>query len=164
MKNEFQIEEATKNDFSQIKDLLVDLQNYIIEIDKFNLNILSADYREKYFEFMMKDSKENEGKVFVCKNGKNVLGMIAGFVQKYDERDKLDYACPKKGIIAELIVHKESRASGVGSAMLDKMEKYFKSIGCTFVQVDVFAYNENAKKFYSKNGYEDRMVTMFKKL
>lgn len=67
--------------------MLVDLQKYIIEIDKYNLNIISQDYREKYFEF----------------------------------------------------------------------------IDCEYVQVDVFAYNEHAKKFYLKNGYEDRMVTVFKK-
>ena len=33
--------------YEQIKDLLVDLQKYIIEIDKYNLNIISQDYREK---------------------------------------------------------------------------------------------------------------------
>ena len=33
------------------------------------------------------------------------------------------------------------------------MEKYFKSVGCLYVIVDVFAYNENAIKFYDKNGY-----------
>lgn len=164
MKNEYQIEEASEKDFSQIKDLLVDLQKFIIEIDKFNLNILSVDYREKYFDFMMSDCRNNEGKVFVYKSGETVIGLVAGFVQKYDSRDKLDYACPKKGIVAELIVHKESRANGIGSALLDQIEKYFKSINCKFVQFDVFAYNENAKRFYGKKGYEDRIVTMFKKI
>ena len=130
--------------FEQVKDLLVDLQNYIIEIDKYNLNIISQDYREKYFEFMLDDCK--------------------GFVQEYDERDKLDYSCPKKGIIAELIVDKNNRANGVGTELLKHIENYFKSIDCEFVQIDVFAYNEQAKKFYYKNGYEDRMVTVFKKL
>ena len=44
------------------------------------------------------------------------------------------------------------------------MEDYFKSINCEFVQLDVFSYNDSAKKFYTKNNYEERMLTLFKKL
>ena len=150
--------------FEQVKDLLVDLQKYVISIDKYNLNIISKDYREKYFEFMFDDCKGNQGKVFVAIEANKVVGIVAGFVQEYDERDKLDYSCPKKGIIAELIVDKNSRANGIGTELLKHIESYFKSIGCEFVQIDVFAYNENAKKFYYKNGYEDRMITIFKKM
>ena len=164
MKKQYNIREIIGNDTSFVKDLLVDLQKYIIEIDKYNLNILSDDYREKYFEFLLDDCKNNSGKIFVCTNGNELLGMVAGFVQKYDNRDKLDYSCPKKGIVAELIVKNVYRKTGVGTSLLQKLENYFQSIDCEFIQVDVFAYNENAKKFYNNNGYEDRMVTMFKKI
>lgn len=44
------------------------------------------------------------------------------------------------------------------------MEDYFKSLGCEYVLVDVFAYNENGIKFYNKNKYHNRMHTMIKKL
>ena len=140
------------------------MQKYIIEIDKYNLNIISQDYREKYFEFMLDDCKDNQGKTFVAIDRNKVVGFVSGFVQEYDERDKLDYSCPKKGIVAELIVDKNCRANGIGTELLKYIENYFKSIDCEFVQIDVFAYNEHAKKFYYKNGYEDRMVTVFKKL
>lgn len=159
-----QILELKQKDFEQVKDLLVDLQKYVISIDKYNLNIISKDYREKYFEFMLSDCKASQGKIFVAVEENNVVGMVAGFVQEYDERDKLDYSCPKKGIVAELIVDKNFQTKGVGSKLLKHIEAYFKSISCEFVQIDVFAYNENAKKFYYKNGYEDRMITVFKKL
>lgn len=42
--------------------------------------------------------------------------------------------------------------------LISKMEDYFKSLG------DVFAYNENAIKFYDKNGYHSRMYTNIKKI
>ena len=158
------IEEINYNHFEQVKDLLVDLQKFIIEIDKYNLNILSNDYREKYFEYMINDCKENQGKVFVAIENNNVVGMIAGFIEKYEKRDKLDYLCPKKGLIAELIVSKKARSSGIGTQLLKTMENYFKSIKCEYCQIDVFAYNEGARKFYYKNGYEDRMITVFKKI
>lgn len=159
-----EIVELKQEHFEKVKDLLVDLQNYVISIDKYNLNIISNDYREKYFEFMQNDCKKNQGKVFIAIQENNILGMVTGFVQEYDERDRLDYSCPKKGIVAELIVDKNNRANGVGSELLKHIEEYCKSIGCEFVQIDVFAYNENAKKFYYKNGYEDRMITLFKQI
>lgn len=159
-----QIEELRENHFEEVKKLLVELQEFIVEIDNFKLNILSKDYREKYFEYMLKDCEGKQGKVFVATIGNKVVGMIAGFVQNYDGRDELDYSCPKKGIVAELIVSNNSRCGGVGTKLLNEMENYFKSINCKYCQIDVFAQNENAKKFYYKNGFQDRMLTLFKKI
>ena len=164
MKSFTNIVELKKEYYNQVKDLLVDLQNYIIEIDKYQLNLMSKDYKEKYFDHMLQVCNKNQGKIFVCVNQNEVLGMIAGFIESYDKRDKLVYTCPKKGIIAELIVDKNARKDGVGTKLLEAMENYFKSVSCEFIQIDVFAYNENAKKFYYKNGYEDRMSTLFKKI
>ena len=47
---------------------------------------------------------------------------------------------------------------------MKKIEEYFKSIGCEYVKVDVFAYNDNAINFYNKNGYHPRMLVDIKKL
>lgn len=158
------IREFKNQDIEEIKDLLVELQEYVIEIDKYNLNIISADYREKYFEYMLQDCLSQQGKIFVAIEENKVIGFIAGFVQSYDDRDKLDYSCPKKGIVAELIVKKGIRSRGCGRALLTEMENFFKSIKCEYVQIDVFAYNDIAKHFYHKNNYEERMLSMFKKL
>ncbi len=158
------IEEIKEKHFEEVKKLLVELQEFVIEIDNFKLNTISKDYREKYFEYMLKDCEDNQGKIFVATDENKVVGIIAGFVQSYNKRDCLDYSCPKKGLIAELIVSKNARRGGVGTMLLNTIEKYFKSINCEFSQIDVFAPNENAKIFYYKNGYQDRMITLFKKL
>ena len=73
-----------------------------------------------------------------------------GTISSYDEYDYLDYKCPKRGIITELIVTSKIRSKGVGQALMDKMEEYFKLSNCEYVLVDVFAYNENAINFYNK--------------
>lgn len=44
------------------------------------------------------------------------------------------------------------------------MERYFKSIGCQGILIDVFAYNENAQQFYYKNGYFNRNIEVMKKI
>ena len=47
---------------------------------------------------------------------------------------------------------------------MNKMEEYLNSIGCLYIAVDVFAYNENAINFYEKYGYHERMISMIKKI
>ena len=76
----------------------------------------------------------------------------------------LDYICPKEGRITELIVSKKVRSKGIGNALMKKMEDYFKSLGCEYILVDVFAYNELAISFYHKNRYHSRMITKIKKI
>ena len=151
-------------DIETVKDMLVDLQKYVVEIDKYQLNILADDYREKYFDSMVFNCSQNQGKIFVCESAGQVFGMIAGGLEAYCENDRLCYSCPKKGIVYELIVKKDKRHFGAGKMLLNAMEEYFKSIGCEYIQIDVFSYNEPAKRFYYNQGYEDRMLSVFKKV
>ena len=45
-----------------------------------------------------------------------------------------------------------------------KLEEYFKSVGCEYIIIDVFGYNDSALKFYYKQGYHARMLTTIKKI
>lgn len=87
-----------------------------------------------------------------------------GCIPKYDEYDYLDYKCPKCGQVTELVVSKKVRSHGIGQQLMDKMENYFKEKGCEYIKIDVFAYNENAIKFYEKKGYHTRMLIDIKKI
>ena len=147
-----------------VKDLLVELQEYIVSIDKYHLNIISPQYRELYFKKTLQLINKNNGKIFVAVKGSKAIGMIAGYIQKYDKLDRIDYTCPKKGIIEELIVSSSCRDKGVGNLLLQSMENFFKENNCEFCQVDVFSYNAIGKNFYNKYHFENRMETMFKKL
>ena len=145
-----------------IRDLLVELEEYIISIDKDNLDKLHEEYREKMALVDLSEINNNNGKCYLAIINKKVVGMIMGIIPKYDEFDYLDYKCPKRGIITELVVTKNERSSGVGKLLIDKMEEYFKSMECQYVLVDVFAYNTSGISFYNKKGYHNRMHTMIK--
>lgn len=147
-----------------VKDLLVELEEYIITIDEDNLDQLDKDYRDKMAVIDLKEVYENEGICFLAIDSSKVVGLIMGCVFPYDEYDYLDYKCPRRGEITELIVSKNGRSKGVVKELMDKMEEYFKSIGCEYVIVDVFAYNHNAESFYNKKGYHARMKTLIKNL
>lgn len=147
-----------------VKDLLVELEEYIVSIDKDNLDQLHPEYREKMAILDLEEVKNNNGKCYIAVENDKVVGLIMGTIIKFDEYDYLDYKCHKEGEITELIVSKNVRSKGIGNILMNKMEDYFKSVGCEYVLVDVFAYNENAINFYEKNGYHSRMYINIKKI
>ncbi|MBE5806558.1 MAG: GNAT family N-acetyltransferase [Clostridiales bacterium] len=147
-----------------IKDLLVELEEYILSIDKDNLDQLHPEYREKMAILDLEEVNNNNGKCYLAIENDKAVGLIMGCIPQYDEYDYLDYTCPKCGEITELIVTSKTRSKGIGQLLINKMEEYFNSIGCEYVSVDVFAYNEIGMNFYNKKGYNPRMKTLMKKL
>lgn len=147
-----------------VKKLLVELEEYLLSIDKDHLDQLHTDYKEKRTQLDLEQIEKFEGKCFLAVENNKVIGLIMGCIFPYDECDYLDYKCPKRGTITELVVSSHSRSGGVGHLLIESMEQYFKSKGCEYIILDVFAYNENAIKFYNKNGYHTRMLTNIKKI
>lgn len=146
-----------------IKDLLVELQEYIADLDREKYNILTNTYREKYFEKTMNEVDKYEGKIFLAIDNEKVIGLIIGLINN-EEENTYDFKAPKRGRITELVVSKECRSNSIGKQLLKKMEIYFKEVGCKGILIDVFAYNENAQKFYYKNGYFNRNIEVMKKI
>ena len=134
-----------------VRDLLVELEEYILSIDKDDLDQLHPEYREKMAVLDLEEVNDNDGKCYLAIEEDKVIGLIMGCIPQYDE-------------ITELIVTDKVRSNGVGRKLMDKMEEYFKSVRCEYVLVDVFGYNEKGINFYNKNGYRTRMETMIKKI
>ena len=147
-----------------VRDLLTELEEYIVSIDKDNLDRVHPEYREKMAIIDLEEVSQNNGKCYLAVEDDKAIGLIMGCIFPYDKYDYLDYKCPKRGEITELIVANKIGSKGIGQELMNKMEEYFKSVGCEYVIVDVFAYNENAINFYNKKGYHPRMYTDIKKL
>lgn len=147
-----------------VKDLLVELEEYILTIDEDELDQLHPEYREKMALLDLQEVEDNNGKCFIAVENNKAIGLIMGTIIKYEDYDYLDYKCPKSGEITELIVTQKIRSSGVGKALMNKLEDYFKSVGCEYIFVDIFAYNKNGINFYNKQGYHPRMHVGVKKI
>jgi len=158
------IVEYEEKHLEDVRDLLTELEEYIVSIDKDNLDRVHPEYHEKMALIDLEEVNNNNGKCYLAVEDDKAIGLIMGTVPDYDEYDYLDYKCPKRGIITELIVTSKIRSNGIGKELIKTMEKYFKDNNCEYVLVDVFAYNENAINFYDKRGYHSRMFTNIKKL
>lgn len=147
-----------------VKDLLVELEEYIISIDKDNLDQIGKNYREEMIKFDLEEVNSNNGKSYLAVEDEKAIGLIMGYIVKYEKSDYLDYKCPKKGRISELIVSKNTRSKGIGRKLMNKMEEYFKSNECKYISVEVFSYNENGIRFYKNNNYHTRCIDMIKEI
>ncbi len=147
-----------------VRDLLVELEEHIVAIDKDNLDQIHPEYREKMALLDLKEVEEENGKCYIAVENGKAIGLVMGTIPKYDEYDYLDYKCPKRGRVTELVVSRKIRSNGIGSLLIKTVEEYFKSQGCEYILIDVFAYNEGAINFYNKHDYHARMYTDIKKI
>lgn len=148
----------------QIKDLLVDLQNYLIDIDDWHTQILPNNYRDDYFEMDLELINKQDGKIFLAIENDKIIGLVLGVVNLNDEIDKLTNDCAKTGNVLELIVKNSSRGQGIGKLLLNKIENYFKNINCKRINIEVFGPNKSALNFYLKNDYTIRDYIVSKKI
>ena len=163
--NNMTIVEYDDKYLEDVRDLLVELEEYILTIDKDNLDQIHPEYRDKMAILDLEEVKNYNGKCYLAiDESDKAIGLIMGTIPPYDEYDYLDYKCPSRGEITELVVTSKVRSKGVGQELMKKMEDYFKSQGCEYIIVDVFAYNLKGINFYEKQGYHSRMHTQIKKI
>lgn len=148
----------------QVKDLLVDLQNYLIDIDDWHTQVMLPEYREESFKMDMEKVNNQDGKVYLAIENDLIVGLIMGIVEKKDDIDKLTNDCAKTGSVIELIVKSNIRGNGIGKLLLEKIEEYFKNIDCKRINIEVFGPNKKGLNFYEKNGYIPRDIIVSKKI
>lgn len=162
--SQFRIIEYDSKYRESCEDLLVELEEFLITLDKDNLDVLGENYKEKMLEIELKQIVKYSGKCFLATMDGIAVGMIMGIQREYSPDDSLDYLCPKAGVITEFIVTKEYREHTIGKALLKHIEDYFRCIGCTHTFVNIFAYNKIGINFYEREGYHPRMITSIKPL
>ena len=101
-----------------VRDLLVELEEYLISIDKDGLDRMHPNYREKMALVDLEEVLNNHGKCFLAIINKKVVGLIMGIIPEYGKYDYLDYKCPKRGVITELVVSKNTRGKGIGKTLI----------------------------------------------
>jgi len=148
----------------EIKELFVQLQEYLIEIDDENVLILSENYKDDYFQYVLKNINETDGIMYLAIEEDKVLGLITGVVEQPDEEDKIVNNCPVRGYVSEFVVDKNSRHKGVGKQLMDEIERWFETKGCDFIRIDVLAQNSSALEFYKNSGYTPINIEVSKRI
>ena len=158
------IVEYDKKHINTVKDLLSELQEYLVKLDSRKVLVLKDDYRDRYFEYVTEDVKNNHGKIFIAENGNRAVGLVICKIYQGGGEQDITTACPKVGFISDLVVKETERGKGIGKLLISEAEKYFKSKACEYSQLEVFAPNKNAFELYKKLGYGVLLQYMSKKI
>lgn len=148
----------------EVKNLLVELQDYHVKIDEQKIMTNVDNYREEYFNLVYNVVKEKDGKIFLALVDSKVVGLTACVVDDLPFGHKYVSACPKRGRILKLIIKENERGQNIGSTLLAKAENYLKSIDCKYVDIDVFGTNKTGLEFYEKKGYSIRTYKIIKEI
>jgi ribosomal protein S18 acetylase RimI-like enzyme len=75
--------------------------------------------------------------------------------------DTLDFG-PRWGQVVTLAVLPERRSAGVGTALMDEVDRELAALGIDNVEIDVMQGNDRARDFYERRGYVMGQVYLFK--
>lgn len=155
--------EYTETYKEDVKNLLLELQQHIANLDSEGYNVVGDKFKDLYFAKTINEVNSYQGKMFLYQVEDNIVGLIVGLINN-ERVDLYDFRAPKRGRITELVISEKYRKQGIGQKLIEKMEEYLKEQECKDVLLGVLAYNEEAYNFYLNNGYHARTMDMTKKL
>lgn len=152
------IRELSEEDFAGIKKL-------VFQVHKLHLKNRPDIYNDvdpferRYFEFLIHDEKTL---ALVCENEGRPVGFCVVSLREPSENPLLK--ARKVAFVEDLCVDEQCRKMGIGKALMAEVQQRAKAKGAAAMELTVWAFNENAVKFYEKLGMSPRSITMEKPL
>lgn len=141
-----------------VKELVYKLRKFE---SKFDAELKPVEeITEKLLEWMKRKLKSPNAFLFVAFSENIVIGYIFGWIEK---RSKNYWKTQRYGYICDLFVKEEFRKKGIGKALIEKAEKWFKEKGIEDVHLEVYAQNPNLE-FYEKLKYKEKSIRLVKNL
>ncbi|MDO8594103.1 MAG: GNAT family N-acetyltransferase [bacterium] len=167
---DFSIREYKETDRAELVRCMEELQDYVASVDPHGQVTRKPEFGELYTVWLLDLIRETNGVIyFACLrrqaevDGK-IVGCVAGILRDQEPREIAAGSAARYGRVQELYVDSTHRGGGVGKALMEKCEDYFRTNGCTVAYVEVFAPNKNAYEFYRASGYTDIDINLMKKL
>ncbi|MFA9289112.1 MAG: GNAT family N-acetyltransferase [Weeksellaceae bacterium] len=156
------IREYEPSDRNDLLNLYEKDGDFFMSIDSLKRCRKGDGYAEHFVKEITDDITKKEGKIYVAETEGKVVGVIAGSIS-YLESD-VESIDTKRGRVTELFIEQNYRGQHIGSQLMQKIETYFKEQNCNIINIEVFAENPNAQKFYDTHGYKPRNIDLIKVL
>lgn len=153
----YTITEYTQADLRNAIQLIAQLQDYLKELEP---EIIASGEKvaDSYMQYLLDKACQNRGNIFIAKKMNQAIGLAAVRVKK--DKDE-DIECL---YISDLIVTQSERNKGVGSQLLQRIERYAKKQGIYHLKIGALVLNGGSIKLYKKLGFRDYGVALYKKL
>ncbi len=142
------IRRAMVDDAGGILDLLMQIES----IHQKGRPDLFREHGTKYtitelFEIMT----DAELPIFVAVDGARVVGYIFAIISETKNSTML--VDMKTIHLDDVCVDVSCRGTGIGSMLMEYVTEWAKSVGCTRMDLDVWEFNDGARRFYEKYGF-----------
>lgn len=125
--------------------------------------LIRADGLGQFYLAKTDDASRGEI-VLVAEEDGRVLGFGVGALRDRRDKDAYTIAPFHDGEVGALYVVPEARDRGIGTALIQAFETWFRENGCGAVHITVDAFNERARRFYGQLGYQPRDIHQIKPL
>jgi ribosomal protein S18 acetylase RimI-like enzyme len=115
---------------------------------------------KEYFEMIYTSAMNNDGIIFVSKQGNEVTGLIILLIEANDIIEVIG----KHAVISDIVVKESFRGQGIATCLMLKAEEFAKAKGVDELRVTVLAKNIPALQLYQKTGYQSQEITLSKSL
>ncbi len=152
------IRPATVDDFEEIFALSRSLSDMHI---KSRPDIFKAAPEQTKKEFK-NALKKNEYFITVIEDGGKIIGFAKWMLYVTKNNEVLFDLT--SAMIYELIISDDCRHKGLGKKLFDKVVEFAKEKGANVIELDVWSFNENARKFYDSLGMTTQRTRLEKKI
>ncbi|MFW6375751.1 MAG: GNAT family N-acetyltransferase [Thermoplasmatota archaeon] len=152
------IRKAEKNDIPKLAELWYKLAS--MHEDMMDGYELSKNPKKEWVEFILNNYDKKSMITFMADEDDSLVGFVTVIIR---ERPGI-FKDTKVGMILDLIVDENKRNRGIGSALVDRAEKWIKSKGVSVGVLTVTPENKNAVNFWEKKGYSTYLLKKRKDL
>jgi ribosomal protein S18 acetylase RimI-like enzyme len=149
------IRKATTEDLSRLEELYRELEEDAVL------------YQPEHFVFSPKGTRTEQVKEFLDSDTQTMLvaekdGEVIGFAHLVLIKAK-KVPCLKSETslyLQDLVVTSEYRSQGIGTILMNEAKKYGRENGADFFRTQVFPQNTDGLRFYERNGFSEKMITI----
>ncbi len=150
-----EIRRANTKDCKKIKDLL----NQVLMVHHNSRPDLFKPNSRKYTDSELNDLiKDDMRPIFVAVIDGEVMGYVFCILRQHKNNNILTDI--KTLYIDDLCIDENARGKHIGTALYQFAKDYAKSIGCYNLTLNVWACNENARRFYDSMGLKPQSTTL----
>lgn len=149
------IRKVKKEDSEVLENLYTELEEDAVLYQPEHFVFSKKSQRSKQLEEIL----ESENQIMlVAEDAGNVIGFAHVIFAHAKEISCLK---PQSNIyLQDLVVTKELRSRGTGTLLLNAVKQYGKEKGADFFRTQVFPQNKDGLRFYERNGFSLKMLTI----
>lgn len=151
---------SAKTDVPQLRECLVELQNFERNIDP---RMPSGEsIVNDYIPDMLQRCRDCLGTVLVA----DVDGQIAGYVTVLARvsSDEIGAGDHEFGLVTDIVVLEQYRKTGLGRELLESAEAYARANGVKWLRIGALDSNQRARAMYESMGFSGLYVELEKNL